>query len=455
MRELGETLSAAEAATARALPGFDDAVVLRDVASRVRRRRTVRVVGNVLGASASIAAVAVGAVLVFGALEDRVPAVPGPSVAPSPTPTEGTMTPRPDDTPGPVTVADGLPDAHGMTRAVLSGAGRGWTLAIYDSTLRPRGSEPIDGERVLYLVSPSGDRYEAANLTRYQSPHLEAWDVARGLALIVDSRYQVVVVDLATGAAAEEWRFCGEGGSLVGSARGDGRWLLRGFCSGEALDGIYADDGSLVSTDGIVRGGEGVTVIDVGTTQVTYEFEVPPAQAFVAHPAGGGMVAIAPVGADVACYPLGPSADGGVAAQCWLADGSVELWDLDITGGEPQLLADADTLAELDAQSGGAFPAGGASLVGYCRSAGRELVVTSHPAVVWVSETTVEALGNGELHAQACLGGERETFLLAGGGALWSWSAATGETVTLLPAPDPGDDGVRVGSSEGGAILHP
>ena len=455
MNELAEVLSGAESRTEAALPGFDVAVLTRGVAKRVRRRRAVRVARTGVFGLALVAAIGVGGAYGLGALRDNEPAVPGPSVSPS---IGATPSASPDPSVGAVTLGEGLPSAEPLTGSVLQSAGSGWVLAVFDSTFRPGVEEPTQGERVLYLVSPAGERYEVANLTRYASPYLAGWDTERNVAILVDTRSTMLTVDLASGDVTHEWQFCGEGGSLWAQSLGDGEWLLRGFCSGAALDGRYSDDGALLGSEGIVPGGEGVEVVDVGDVQVRYEFEKPPEESYVAYRADGSRLALPAVGPTTQCFPIGPSLTGGLAVLCWGEDDADtgSIWNIDLDGAAPTPIASPETLGAIDAASGGALPAAGAMFSGYCLAGDHEALMTSHPAVVALGEDGPTILSNnGEYRATVCLGGAGDTFLVAGQGPLWTWNAGSGEIVTLLPVPEPGDDGVWAGASEGGAIIHP
>lgn len=458
MSELAEVLSGSESRTEGALPGFDVAVLTRGVAKRVRRQRAIRTARTGAIALALVAAVGVGGAYGLGAIRDSAPAVPGPVASPS-----VSAAPSPSGSPGEVgrsvTVGAGIPSAHPLTGAVLASAGSGWVLAMFDSTFRESGMDPIDGQRMLYLVSPAGERYEVANLAQYQSPVLAAWDTDRNVAFLVDSRYVALTVDLATGEVTHEWQFCGEGGSLTARSLGGAEWLLRGSCSGSTLDGRYADDGTPLGADGVVQGGEGVTVMDVGDVQVRYEFEMPPAESYVAYRADGSHVALKPVGPTTACYPLGPSLTGGLAVQCWDSGGAVSIWNLDLAGGAPSPIGVPATVAAIEAASGGPLPDPTAVLSGYCIAGNHEALITSHPAVAVLGEDGPTVLSDGTFRATACHGGVGDTVMVSGAGPLWTWNARTGETVTLLPVPAvvpaSGAEGVWVGVSEGGAVIHP
>jgi hypothetical protein len=405
-----------------------------------------------MGVAAVLALGVVGtaSALLYGRWSDADPAIPAPSDTAMPTA-------APEETEAPdVTTGIGLPTASRLTPEVLESSDTGWVLAIFDSTFRSTTGAPGEGERVMYLVSPQGERYEVANLTQYGAPALAAWDTERHVAFVVDNRSVALTLDLASGEVMHEWQFCGEGGSMTAQDRPDDEWLLRGVCSGEGIDGIYSDDGTFVTDDGVVRGGEGVTITDVGDVQFRYEFEVAPDEAYRAHHADGRDLAVRVPDGDVACYPMGPSLLGGLAVQCWGEGDSVTLWNLDPDGGEPIMIASPATLGAIEAASGGSLPAEGAMLTGYKLAGDFDAVLTSHPAAILLGADSPLMVNNGEYRAQSVFGGVGQVVLVTGGGALWTWNAlASGETVTLIPVPEPSDDGVRVGVSEAGAIMHP
>ncbi|MBN2177318.1 MAG: hypothetical protein JW722_06635 [Demequinaceae bacterium] len=453
-KELSDVLGAAEAATERGLPAFDHVVMAKGVTRRAKRRRGMRQAGTGLLAATSIGALGLVGFLAYDHFQDVTPVVtPSVTDAPNPSPTGNVDWPEVADRE--VTTGVGLPDAVALTGEAYATADTGWVLAIFDSTKRSNVSDPVEGERVLYLVSPAGERFEVANLTRYGAPYLAAWDTERQVALIVEGRYVALTLDLASGEVTHEWQFCGEGGYMKAEDRPGEEWLLRGFCSGEPLDGIYTDDFTFVTDDGIVTGGEGITVMDVGDVQVRYEFEMTPAQSFRAYHPDGTEVAMQPVGEYIACYPMGPSLSGGLAVQCWAEGDSVTYWNLDLDGGPATPITTSATIGAIEAASGGSLPAEGAVVTGYCLAGDQEALITSHPAVVVLDEGSPVVVTNGEYRATWCFGGVGGTVLVTGVGPLWTWDAASGITVTLLPVPEPGDDGVWVGAAEGGAIIHP
>ncbi|WP_258725317.1 hypothetical protein [Cellulomonas sp. NS3] len=143
---------------------------VRALTARVRRRRALRATAAGLGAATVMG---VGALGVQAAdRTDEVPVDPRPSVtrtspAPSPSVTR-TGTPAPTPTPtseepavlGEVTVHPLLPPAQPLRAGMLEAAGPGWHLVTVSVPWEVEPDVPDAPPPVLYLVSPSGDRFE-------------------------------------------------------------------------------------------------------------------------------------------------------------------------------------------------------------------------------------------------------------------------------------------------------
>jgi hypothetical protein len=466
-KELGDVLGAAEAATERGLPAFDHVVMAKDVTRKAKRRRTMREARTGFLATAAVGALGLGGFLAYDHFKDVTPVVPpdvSSTTGPSPSPT--TSGDWPDVADRAVTTGDGLPDAVALTGEAYATADTGWVLSIFDSTQRGGVDEPIEGERVLSLISTVGERFEVANLTPYGSPHLAAWDTERQVALIVEGGYVALTVDLASGEVIGEWQFCGQRSPMSATDLPGDQWLLRGDCEGNGIGGIYADDFSLVTEEGVEKGGGGVTVTDIGDIQVKSDSELPAAEIFVAVHPDGTEVAMQSVGDASDCYPRGPSLMGGLAVTCYgtsemrdtgwdlWADRGV-IWNLDLDGGAPTEIAGLDTYTAIENLMGEALSDEGISLNAYYLAGDHEVVAHGGVVVAVLDENGPVLMTNGEYGATTCYGGVGGTVLVAGDGPLWTWDATTGATVTLLPVPEFSEIGFWVGASEGGAIIHP
>lgn len=205
MSELGDRLLGAEARAAV----VHDAEVLEaigsTVAKRARRRRTIR-----RGATGVAAAIIVAGGVTVGwsvANDEPIAPEPSPSASSSPSPSFP-VTPEPQPSVDiayqvidGVTVSEYLPDARPAAPEVWARVDSGWVLAAYEGGtlapdrttassdgpfLREEGFGAVRGPVVLYLVSPDGEVFEAANLSEADAGDLIAWNVESGHALIAD-----------------------------------------------------------------------------------------------------------------------------------------------------------------------------------------------------------------------------------------------------------------------------
>lgn len=382
----------------------------------------------------------------------------GATAGPDPEPTAQSQEPTPTQSAGflprPLTEGEGLPSAVPLTEDALDGVGSGWVLGLYDSSHEAPDFALTEGQKVLYLVSPDGQAHEVANLTALDSPVLLAWDPDRGVALVQEAWATVHTLDFASGAIEHSWVACEEGGYSQGLAQADGSWLLRGYCADGSVDGHYADDGTLLGIDGLVLGGEGITVLDVGATQVRFEFEVEPEAKFRAVD-GAGETTPLQVPAEVPdCYPgWAPPGSPTLPIQCWEGE-DVSLWLLDLAGGQPTPVYSLETAADVEALTGGLVPAEEGVPFGYCHP-GVPLVVTSHPAVVAITHDGPVVVEDSEYMATQCWGAVGDVALVSSASGLWTWDFSTGEQVAMLPTP-PREDGDRyLGVGIGGAFIAP
>ena len=271
MSELQDRLRAAEARAA-SNPGAEAlAAIGVGVSRRAFRRRLARRAGAI-AAAAGIAALAVSAAWPLAHRSDPVAPEPSPSVtaAPAPVPTvSATLPPQPEPVPSPVaapvvpytvtggvTVSQYLPAAQPVSADVWGKVSAGWILAVYEGGLLDSGrttagilyapysvpdfgaGDAVAGPRVLYLVAPTGEVYEVANLTDLGVGDVLAWDVGRGVALVADrhpstlpgERLTFAALDLRKGALGRWFVLSDEKASdLPAAVPVDGGWLIGRF----------------------------------------------------------------------------------------------------------------------------------------------------------------------------------------------------------------------------------
>jgi hypothetical protein len=169
MSGLGDLFGGAEARAVGAAEGARLAgSSLEDVHGRVRRAHARR--AALRTGLAAVAVVIVGAGVVYGlSLRGTPPVADSPSSSASPS-----VSSSPSSSPsssavawpgftGSLTTDPHLPDAAVITRDVWASAGPGWALVSYREAWTKDGVDDM-GPQVIYLVSPTGDRYELVNV---------------------------------------------------------------------------------------------------------------------------------------------------------------------------------------------------------------------------------------------------------------------------------------------------
>lgn len=380
-----------------------------------------------------------------------------PSESPSPSVSAAPASPEPPDdfVARTVTEAPHVPSALPITAQAVASAGPGWVLAIHDATAYGDGGSSSSGPRVLYLIDPSGVRYEVANLDALglSEPDLIAWDPQRHRIALSQARSEVAVVSMMTGAVVHQWVFCESPGYVRGTAR-DGAWILRGTCQGNGIDGLYTDDGT-PRPSAIVGSGFGYTVFDVGDVQVVSEFETPPDARFtVVGPDGAATVVASADAGD--CYLLGRGSGSTFAAYCYADDGQVEVWEFPVDGATPRRVVDASQLDAFRVAVG--VPGQDDIFVsGYCASPEVRLVQVSwgESRLGAVDVDGLVPVGAPPHVMRACDAASDLGVLVSGDGLLWYVDDATGTTVELLPGA--GDEAPLhvVGTDGYHALLYP
>jgi len=146
-----------------------------------------------------------------------------------------------------VTTGPGIPDTSAIDDAALASVGSGWSLALFDTGTFDERHNPLLGARLLYLISPEGERYQAGYYSPIRGADLLAWNVGRDTVFLRFNGSELGVFDLVSGRQLPTWQPCGISFADVGvTPRDDGTWEIRGSCNGTQLDGVYEDDGTPV-----------------------------------------------------------------------------------------------------------------------------------------------------------------------------------------------------------------
>ena len=244
--------------------GTDDVVSEPDV-DVVRPKRSHR--GFRIAAGAAIVLVVAGAVvLVVAQPWNRAEPVASPSAGQNTgvTPTK-TATATPSASAhviGTVTTDPNLPPAKPLESGLLASAGEGWSLVSYSAANRNDASKK--GPLILYLVSPDGDVYEAANLGT-QGGRLEDWAPGSSRVLILRDASTAEVLDLETGASVGSFTLPPGVGAMsatftrptgqnvvVSASRGAGGWLKRFSPTGQELATLLSATDPNVRPDGVI-----------------------------------------------------------------------------------------------------------------------------------------------------------------------------------------------------------
>jgi len=384
---------------------------------------------------------------------------PHPSPSPSASPSASTS---PGDLTGfverPLTVGEYIPSAEALTAAVLASAGSGWVIAINDTSQINTAVDPhtvTPDQKVLYLISPVGVRYEIANLDTLglDSPNLVAWDDTRNLLLLAEDRLDLKVFDMATGIIDSSWTPCeGEGGVLSGEARG-GNWLVRGNCEGDGFDGLYTDTGTLVPS-GIVGAGPYLTVMDVGDVQVQFEFEGLVDEKFVAfYPNGTSSPLPWSIAGD--CHPMGKGRGETLAMNCYSDTGHLSVWELPVDGTAPTQVVTSAELEDFAASQGGYGPTD-FMITDYCSDSALRVVQFSFGDTMRLGVLyggTVEAVGQVPFTYRECHAAKGTASLVSGDGHLWWVDFDTGTDVTMLPGGS-ADSPIQAVGTDGYTVLR-
>jgi hypothetical protein len=419
-----------------------------------------------------VALVALVSGIAFGWFDSGGSPGPGPSgtAAPTLTPTPSTTATPTSFVDRPVTKGPHVPSASALTADVLAAAGSGWVVAIDDTSQVNTANNPYtvtSDQKILYLISPDGTRYELANLDGIglNKPDLVAWDYARDVLLMEQAGTTLNVFDMASGAVTSSWTFCpgGYGSARYGEARG-GNWVVRAGCEGTGVDALYTDAGVVVPST-IQVAPPMVTNFDIGIMQVRYEFEGTVDKKYLAYSPDGASEPLPWSALSYCDTPLGKGRGDTLAVLCYSDAGKISIEELPVDGTPPHEVV---STAQLDgfAMAHGGFGPGEYGLTGYWSDSARGIVQfwfgDANSRLGVLNGGTVEAVGADasypfrRVHAVS-----GTSALVSGGGGLWWVNFDGAAPVVLLPPAGSGTpvqtvgtDGYMIGMDDGYTALR-
>jgi hypothetical protein len=402
-------------------------------------------------------AVAYGTGVLGGVTSDGPPPSASASGTPSPTVvSSGTATVAADTivVPRPVTTGTGVPSASVLHDATFTSVTSGWVLTAFDAGTYDASHNPVPGTRLVYLVSPTGERFEVAHFTADRDADVAAWNVGEGKVLLVFHGFDYAVLDIATGAVGPTWELCGTHPvAAVVTPQADGAWAFRGSCVGAQIDGVYSDTGADVSPASYFKAQFGTWSADLGGGQVAVvTFESP--QLFLVTAPGWTDPAemSKPAGVD-SCTPLGPGRAGSLAVGCTHGT-HASAWELHPNGDVPTPLV---TEAQVDAFTGAVTGPGAPQFMGVCVVGSTEIleIATTGRAAAYASSGGLTQPGLSEdVGAEYCWDGSGQTALFSGHGSLWTYvqGGATVPMAVVSGALNPGD---IIGVAQTRSIIAP
>jgi hypothetical protein len=363
---------------------------------------------------------------------------PSPTVAASAAPTvvaDTIVVPRP------VTSGTGVPSASELHDATFTSVTSGWVMTVFDAGTYDASHNPVPGTRLVYLVSPVGERFEVAHFAADQEADVAAWNVAAGKALLVFHGFDYAVLDIATGAVGPTWELCGTHPvTAVVEPQVDGTWAFRGSCIGAQIDGVYSDAGADVSPATYFKSQFGTWSADLGGGQVAIVTSDTPQLFLVTAPGWSDPAEMTrPAGVD-SCNPLGPGRAGSLAVGCTHGT-HASAWELHVNGDAATQLV---TEAQVDAFTGAVTGPGAPQFVGNCVLGNTEIleVATTGRAAAYASSGGLTQPGLSEfVGAEYCWDGSGQTALFSGHGSLWTYvqGGATVPLAVVSGALNPGD----------------
>jgi hypothetical protein len=384
----------------------------------------------------------VAAAYATGVLGSATPTLALPSAPPSPSPLSATSAPAataPADTivvPRPVTTGLGIPSASPIHDAQFTSATSGWVLAMYDAGTYDSAHQPVPGQRILYLISPGGERYEVGTFAADEQADLAAWNVAQGKVLLELGGSHYAVFDIATNTLGPTWALCGPHPvTAFITPQDDGTWEFRGYCIGAQVDGVYSDTGADVTPADFYRAPFERWDVDLEKGAVAiYWSDAQVPSILISFPHSDEPTELFwPSGVD-SCVPLGVGRlnTGDIVSSIAIACNSgehVSAWEEDDRSIDPIQIAISSTVEAFSASTlGGGVPmidkncVVGNREVLEIQSVGRAAVFVDNGNLSQPSLTPTTG-------AEHCWGSSGDVGLFSGHGSLW--------TTTFGGAPTP------------------
>lgn len=349
------------------------------------------------------------------------------------TPTTSSSSPNPTATsdsivrPRAVTTGTDVPVAQALDDTAYASVTSGWVLTVFDSGTFDALHQAVPGTRIVYLVSPAGDRYEVGSFDAAEQVDLAAWNVADGKALLVLGGVRYTVFDLATTKLSPPWTLCGDHPVTARiTPRDDGTWGFRGYCIGAQIDGVYDDIGTDVTPADYYRAPFQRWDADIEQGGVAiYWSESPHPTIIVSFPGSDEpSELVAPPGMD-SCVPIGvgrrPSGwpFSSIAVACTTGE-QVSAWEETDAGVEPIQLVTASTVAAFASSTlGGGVPFIDRS----CVVGNREVleIQSLGRAAAFVDNGVLsQPMLTATTAAEHCWGASGDTGLFSGHGSLWT-----------------------------------
>ncbi len=343
-----------------------------------------------------------------------------------------TSTPAPSGSPGPTTPADvivaprpvttgaGVPAANQLHDAQFTSVTSGWVVTAFDTGTFDSSHDPVLGQRILYLISPTGDRYELGVFDASQQVDPAAWNVAQGKILLEIGGAHYAVYDIATGTLGPDWALCGDHPvTAFITPQDDGAWAFRGFCIGAQVDGVYDDTGADVTPAAYYRAPfeRWDVTLPNGEVVIYWPGHTPSSLIASAPAPSEPEEMLFPDGTD-SCAPVGLGRGNSVAVSCNTGD-KVSAWEMGPQIFPPAQLANESAVLNFTSS---ALGGGDIAIAKNCVIGNREVleIQGNQIGAGIVDNGTITQPMLGSVGAEHCWGAAGDVGLFSGHGNLWT-----------------------------------